>query len=171
MIGKEIVISDLRLCTRLHGFKLKMSKNVQGRGSHRTGSTGWRAWVIFAPIYGFTLSGMCQSFPPNSIDILLYTIFYCQPPYTIEADLTRPDPARSGVIDPAWPDPVRRDPTRPDPARLYSTPDSSQYEGRVTRPHYPISTAQSRDQTTPRWNNSRGKPNCGERRKIKDNYL
>ena len=80
--------------SRLHGFKLKMSKNVQGRG--------------FAPIHGFR---MCQSFLPHSIDILLYTIFYCQspPPYTIQADPTRPDPTRPG---PTRPDPVRCDPTQ-----------------------------------------------------------
>ena len=85
--------------------------------------------------------------------------------YTIQADPTRP--TGPGATDPAQAGPTRHD---PGPTRLHSTPDSSQNEGRITRPRYPISTAQSPDSTTPRWNNSRGKPNSGERRKIEDIY-
>ena len=124
--GKEIVISDQRLCTRLHGFKLKMSKNFQGMGSHRTGSTRWRAGVIFAPIHGFTLSGMYmyQSFLPHSIDILFYTEFHCQPHYTIQADPVRPDPTQLDRPGPTRPDSTRLE--RPDPTLGETTAVESQ---------------------------------------------
>ena len=69
----------------------------------------------------------------------ILSIFYSIP-YSIVSPLTQYKPTRSDQTQPGSTDPARPGPTRPDPAR----PTRS-------------------DPTTPRWNNSRRKPNSSER--------
>ena len=78
---------------------------------------------FFCPYLRFRL---IRNVPEISTTFYRYSIIY---PILLSATLhntSRPDPTRRGL--------TRSDATRPGPTRLHSSPDSSQNEGRITRP-------------------------------------
>ena len=123
-VGKEIVISDQRLCTRLHGFNKKCPKMFKG-GAHTELGQPDDGRELFLPLFTVLFYQECASHFYHILSILYY-IPYSNVSTPAQYKPTRPDPTRRGL--------TRSDATRPGPTRLHSSPDSSQNEGRITRP-------------------------------------